>query len=56
MVIRETVTALDIVAGRPWLIKFLETFLTHGLGIHVEPILAFLDMGARRACLFKYSL
>ena len=56
MFVREAVSALDIVAGRSRLIELLEPFLSHSLGIHVEPILTFLDMGTWRASLFEYSL
>ena len=56
MFVREAVSAFDIVAGRSRFIKLLESFLSHSLGIHVEPILTFLDMGTRGASLFEYSL
>ena len=56
MLVRESMAALNIVVSRPGFIKLLESFLAYVFGIHIEPILAFLDMGSRWACLFEYSL
>ena len=56
MLVRKTVATLDIVAGGPGIVQLGEAFLDGLLRVHIESILAFLDVRPRRALLLKYSL